>query len=429
MPVTMIINNKPVAEQETSLYKGLLVTEIQEIKDSVLHFKGKPMPFYVWAAACSFLDWTYREFKGEAQVRLMYRESDGRWTVVVAPQYISSSMHTDEIKDHADKDKAYACLAQGFSQVGTIHHHCSCSAFQSGTDYQDEINQNGIHFTVGHLGQDKWDIHYRATLRGAQYKIDLKEWLGFEEARLSKRPPKDMFPAEWKTRMVKKPEPVWSHNRNRFGVHGYYDQYGYHSYYGGNEYSGFGFGDYDNDNFWRPGGSSAPAKIVLPESVSNAIVPATKVSTTEVKVTATPTANAGIVVTEEHKDRCLNMFISEVVNSLYDTDMKADDMYDFMLMVARAMRLLRSVALEFQLEDAEMVEWIEMFMDCGMEPDYLICTSKALINAIKDEIAVVMQEHIAEEEEEEKEKSKTTEPDPHAGKDETVEPDPHKDGD
>jgi len=45
-----------------------------------------------------------------------------------------------------------------------VHHHCSTSAFQSGTDEADEVDREGIHFTVGNLNTDEFDLHCRITI-------------------------------------------------------------------------------------------------------------------------------------------------------------------------------------------------------------------------------------------------------------------------
>jgi hypothetical protein len=48
---------------------------------------------------------------------------------------------------------------------GTVHHHCSSSAFQSGTDHSDELSREGLHFTIGNLDKPfDLDIHARITI-------------------------------------------------------------------------------------------------------------------------------------------------------------------------------------------------------------------------------------------------------------------------
>ena len=56
---------------------------------------------------------------------------------------------------------------------GTVHHHCSASAFQSSTDEQNEWNQDGLHITVGKMDGERHDLHARFYLGGNCYEPDL----------------------------------------------------------------------------------------------------------------------------------------------------------------------------------------------------------------------------------------------------------------
>ena len=55
---------------------------------------------------------------------------------------------------------------------GTVHHHCSTSAFQSGTDEADETNREGFHFTIGNLDKEDIDIHFRWCLDNQCHELD-----------------------------------------------------------------------------------------------------------------------------------------------------------------------------------------------------------------------------------------------------------------
>lgn len=197
-----------VAEQDLGLYKGLIPVDLPEPKESdmVLHFQGHKMPLDVWRPVSAFMLWSQETYKGEAQCRLFYRESDGAWRAVVAPQYISHGLSTDEVAVHPDKETAFACQKEGFVQIGTVHHHCTAGAFQSGTDHRDEITQNGLHITLGNLGSAELSVHARVTFRKICYKADLTEWLAFDPKLLQTPYAEEPFPAEWKARLVKRAE-------------------------------------------------------------------------------------------------------------------------------------------------------------------------------------------------------------------------------
>ena len=69
------------------------------------------------------------------------------------------------------------------TRAGVQQHHCTSSAFQSGTDEADETTREGFHFTVGKLGKDQEsEVHARLTLAGIHYEFDNLEMIleGFD---------------------------------------------------------------------------------------------------------------------------------------------------------------------------------------------------------------------------------------------------------
>ena len=100
---------------------------------------------------------------------------------------------------------------------GTVHHHCSASAFQSSTDEQNEWNQDGLHITVGRMDQERQDLHARFYLAGNGYEPDLGSFWQIEPE-LTERVPKGLhhhlathqmgervtvdFPDQWRENLV-----------------------------------------------------------------------------------------------------------------------------------------------------------------------------------------------------------------------------------
>ena len=100
---------------------------------------------------------------------------------------------------------------------GTVHHHCSASAFQSSTDEQNEWNQDGLHLTVGKIDQERHDLHARFYLGGNGYEPDLGSFWPIEPE-LTERVPKQLhhhlavyqmgekvtvdFPDQWRENLV-----------------------------------------------------------------------------------------------------------------------------------------------------------------------------------------------------------------------------------
>ncbi len=132
---------------------------------------GKLNP--VWPDILAFFKWTFETTRSESQVRLFVNRGTGEWKAWAFPQKAKQHMNAYEITetDGDDYNKTKEQRAQfddtlGWSYWGTVHHHCSAGAFQSGTDTANEQNQEGIHITVGHLDKDHYDVHFRLYMNG-----------------------------------------------------------------------------------------------------------------------------------------------------------------------------------------------------------------------------------------------------------------------
>lgn len=218
-----IINDKTIFELcDTSLFEGYLpiMPAIPEGNPN-LTWKGALIPEHVYCRLTSFMYWSYKETKGEAQARLAYNTLTHEWDIIVMPQEKGTGMATVEIPDHPDRNAAQAVLTiPGYITAGTAHHHCDMSAFQSGTDKTDEDRQDGLHITFGKLNEAELDVHARVTLRGTTYLTSLSKWIEFPEIPavipatfhedLRKywllHPNKVEFPEVWKTRLIQPPK-------------------------------------------------------------------------------------------------------------------------------------------------------------------------------------------------------------------------------
>jgi len=128
----------------------------------------------------SFFRWTHKEHQSECQVRLYVNVKLGRWAAWAFPQAARTGMTARELPVQETPEKAKERFASWQSEpsddwlyFGTVHHHCSSSAFQSGTDEQNEWNQDGLHITVGRMDQERHDLHARFYLGGNCYEPDL----------------------------------------------------------------------------------------------------------------------------------------------------------------------------------------------------------------------------------------------------------------
>lgn len=119
----------------------------------------------IWPEVMAFFRWTNQEFRSESQVRLYVNMQTKQWKAWAFPQ----KGHGMTVKELVEGDEGYDRFQQQRAEFpdetwyywGTVHHHCDCSAFQSGTDQHNEHDQDGIHITVGKLGSPRYDIDFR----------------------------------------------------------------------------------------------------------------------------------------------------------------------------------------------------------------------------------------------------------------------------
>lgn len=206
---------------------------IPEAEPSMV-WEGGRINLDVWAQVMAFFEWSYKEFKSETQVRLYYNRTTQKWASWAYPQ-CPDGMTTKEAEDHPDLPRQRAQFPEPWMLLGTIHHHCSMSAFQSGTDSHNEQNQEGIHITVGGIGSAEYSLHSRLIVRNFQFNS--VPWTGWFEMPKNaeefpfelqktileyylKRPPLEdtPFPEQWKTNCVKKVYKITSYPGSS-GVH------------------------------------------------------------------------------------------------------------------------------------------------------------------------------------------------------------------
>lgn len=161
------------------------VSEIVEAESLTPTWNGKKIPLHMWKEILAFMKQSYDELKSETLVYLFYDEAAPQpWLYWVPPQE-TAGMTVKSSPDHPDYIKQRAAYPD--TMFGTVHHHCSSSAFQSGTDEADEVNREGLHFTVGKLNNDeKVDVHFRITLGGSHAELDAHTYIEMDESPFKK---------------------------------------------------------------------------------------------------------------------------------------------------------------------------------------------------------------------------------------------------
>lgn len=157
------------------------VTELE----GTLEYRGPKIPKEMWQQVLSFFKWTYDGTKSESMVRLYVSAKHQQWRAWAFPQQAENDLAAKEITGkETDEQRASLFGAQENDWVewGSVHHHCSISAFQSGTDESNEKDapnglhsSGGLHITVGDMDKPHHSLHCRVYHQGDLYEPDMSE--------------------------------------------------------------------------------------------------------------------------------------------------------------------------------------------------------------------------------------------------------------
>lgn len=157
------------------LFDCTLKHEIKKTSGSII-WTGPKIPPEVWQQVLAFFKWTYDTTKSESQVRLFVSPTLKTWRAYAFPQEAKTGMTAVELaNDEAKKQRAALDMnPPDWFLFGTVHHHCSTRAFQSGTDKANEEGQDGLHITIGKMNDDKeYDLHARFYRKGLCFTPDM----------------------------------------------------------------------------------------------------------------------------------------------------------------------------------------------------------------------------------------------------------------
>ena len=155
-----------VVKQEKHL-DGLFTCMLEhQVVDTKTNFKweGPKIPPEEWDQVLAFFQWTYDTYHSESQVRAYVNIKEKTWRFWAYPQEAQTGMSARELGDLPEFKEQRAQFGDDWIYFGTVHHHCNMGAFQSSTDEENEINQDGLHITVGNMGGDRYTVHDRFYL-------------------------------------------------------------------------------------------------------------------------------------------------------------------------------------------------------------------------------------------------------------------------
>ena len=175
----VVNDNKVYQVNDNKLFTTYDEVEVPEQEVTPI-WKGAKIPLVMWQTIVKFCKHSYDELKSETLIYLFYDETaEQPWSWWVPPQ-TTAGMTVKSDPDHVDYAEQRAKFPD--TMFGTVHHHCSTSAFQSGTDEADETQREGLHFTVGNLNKDNdFDVHFRMTIGNNHAEIDAHTYIEMDE--------------------------------------------------------------------------------------------------------------------------------------------------------------------------------------------------------------------------------------------------------
>lgn len=171
----------------------------------------------VWHPVLAWFKSVNDGMHSECQVRLYYNAQTKKWAAWAYPQEARTGMSAREIDNPAAATQREQFKgSEGWLYSGTIHHHCSSGAFQSGTDLANEKNQDGLHITIGLLNRDQYELHARFYLGGNEFSPALSAFWDIGE--IKNQLPADSYETVARYQMTKPAPPgtewpiVWNEN-------------------------------------------------------------------------------------------------------------------------------------------------------------------------------------------------------------------------
>ncbi len=152
------------------------IPDLQDVPCSaVIHIPK--LPAILFAKVYEFFKAVYEEHKSEAVILLFYNQKTEKFKVVVPPQKVSGAA--------CDYNKGMTI--KGMNMIGTIHSHANMSAFHSGTDDADEKVFDGLHITIGNIGDEYPSISTSVVANGFRQMYANTEYiLGIEDINYKK---------------------------------------------------------------------------------------------------------------------------------------------------------------------------------------------------------------------------------------------------
>jgi len=136
---------------------------LQDIEPYVQLLLPKLPPDILYRA-WKFFNAAYNKFKSESAVVIHYNKDDGEYYLHCPEQTVSHGSVNYDLDDRFEN----------YQLVGTIHSHADFNAFHSGTDIDDEVDQDGVHITLGHVDGKYFSASACLVVNGTRFETALE---------------------------------------------------------------------------------------------------------------------------------------------------------------------------------------------------------------------------------------------------------------
>lgn len=167
----IVDDNKVYQEVASEFFSTYKLMDVPKGKAAPT-WTGAKLPFDMWQQMVGWCQLTQEKFASESLVYLFFDTAKNEWKHWFVPQITNGMTVASEPTNpnYNEQRKLFPDL-----QFGTLHHHCGGTAYASGVDTDDEQDREGLHFTVGKIGTDTHDLHYRFVLEGQVYVGDVAD--------------------------------------------------------------------------------------------------------------------------------------------------------------------------------------------------------------------------------------------------------------
>jgi len=163
----VVSRNKFYLHKDTGIVKALVeVDSISMLGDlePYVQLRLPKLPPDIICRAYKFFGEVYKSHHSEAAVTLHYNPQDQTYYMHCPEQQVSHAAV------HYDLDDRF----ENYQLVGTIHSHCDFGAFHSGTDIHDELDQDGVHITLGHVNTKYFSASGSLVVNGTRFEVELE---------------------------------------------------------------------------------------------------------------------------------------------------------------------------------------------------------------------------------------------------------------